>query len=306
MMRTEEIPTILLLVATYGIFLALTSAASVLPPALIILGLAGVMALHSSLQHEVLHGHPFDNQTLNDALVFPALGIFVPYLRFKDTHLAHHFDPNLTDPYDDPESNYLDDHVWAQMCVVMRLLYQFNTTLFGRMVIGPIIGMTEFYKEDAKAIFRGNRRIAISYALHAAGLAIPLVWVVVATDLQLWAYVASAYVGMSILKIRTFLEHQANDRASARTVIIEDRGPLAFLFLNNNYHAVHHIHPQLVWHRLPKVFAARRDGFLKRNNGYIYNSYAQIFAQHLFTAKDPVSHPMWTEANRTRPKAPRP
>jgi fatty acid desaturase len=38
----------------------------------------------------------------------------VPYLRFRDTHLAHHHDPNLTDPYDDPESNFQDPAVWAR------------------------------------------------------------------------------------------------------------------------------------------------------------------------------------------------
>lgn len=306
MKKAEEIPTILLLVATYGAFMALTLATSVLPLTLVILGLAGVIALHSSLQHEVLHGHPFGNQTLNDALVFPALGVFVPYLRFKDTHLAHHFDPNLTDPYDDPESNYLDGQIWGQTRAVMRLLYQFNTILLGRMVIGPAVSMTAFYIVDVKAILRGNKRIAISYAMHLAGLVLPLAWVLMATGLPLWAFVAGAYLAMSILKIRTFLEHQAHDHAAARTVIIEDRGLLAFLFLNNNYHAVHHIHPKVVWHKLPKVFAARRDKFLKRNNGYTYRSYAQIFAQHLFRAKDPVDHPIWTEANRTKPKASRP
>ena len=35
---------------------------------------AGVMiALHSSLQHEVLHGHPFRSQALSDAVIWPPL-----------------------------------------------------------------------------------------------------------------------------------------------------------------------------------------------------------------------------------------
>ena len=33
------------------------------------------IAQYSSLQHEVLHGHPFRNQTLNDALVFGGVTI---------------------------------------------------------------------------------------------------------------------------------------------------------------------------------------------------------------------------------------
>ncbi|MDA8817892.1 fatty acid desaturase [Planktomarina sp.] len=306
MKKSEELPTIALLVGSYTAFVVLTLAAGTLPLVLIIIGLSGVIALHSSLQHEVLHGHPFGNQMLNDAAVFPALGLFVPYLRFKDTHLDHHFDPNLTDPYDDPESNYLDRQVLAQFARLMRGLVQFNTTLIGRMLIGPIIGLADFYAADVKAMWDGNRRIAISYALHLAGLVAPFVWVLTMTDLPFWAFVASAYLGMSILKIRTYLEHQAHERAASRTVIIEDRGILAFLFLNNNYHAVHHAHPRVVWHKLPKVFAERRDKFVKQNGGYVYKSYAQIFAQFLFRAKDPVAHPIWTEANRTQPKVPRP
>ena len=53
-------------------------------------------------------GIRFKNIHLNAALVFPALSFTIPYMRFRDTHLAHHVDSRLTDPYDDPESCYLD------------------------------------------------------------------------------------------------------------------------------------------------------------------------------------------------------
>ena len=52
------------------------------------------------------------------------------------------------------------------------------------------------------------------------------------SEMPFWAYLLSAYLGLSLLKIRTFLEHQAHEKARGRTVIIEDRGPLALLFLN--------------------------------------------------------------------------
>ena len=38
-------------------------------------------ALHSSLQHEVLHGHPTRSPLLNEALVFPALSVVYAYRR---------------------------------------------------------------------------------------------------------------------------------------------------------------------------------------------------------------------------------
>lgn len=110
-----EWPTLALLALCYaGWALATTWAAALWLP--LGTGLAALfIALHSSLSHEALHGHPFADRRLNAALVFPCLGLFVPYGRFRDLHLAHHRDSILTDPYDDPESNYLDPAVWAAL-----------------------------------------------------------------------------------------------------------------------------------------------------------------------------------------------
>ena len=76
-------------------------------------------------------------------------------------------------------------------------------------------------------------------------------WLLAVGAMPVWAYLLAAYLGWSLLKIRTFLEHRAHEAARARTVIIEDRGPLALLFLNNNFHVVHHMHPGVPWYRLP-------------------------------------------------------
>lgn len=74
-----------------------------------------VLVLQSSLSHEALHGHPFKSRALNDGLAMLSLGLFIPYIRFRDTHLAHHIDERLTDPYDDPETNFCDPITWAKM-----------------------------------------------------------------------------------------------------------------------------------------------------------------------------------------------
>ena len=75
--------------------------------------------------------------------------------------------------------------------------------------------------------------------------------------------------------------------------MIEDRGPFAFLFLNNNFHAVHHARPALPWYRLPATYAAERGAVLRRNEGYRYASYWPVIRDHLLRAKDPVPHPLW-------------
>ena len=292
-MRKPEIewPTLALLLACYGIWGAATWYAAALGLWLAVPVIAVTLALHSSLQHEVLHGHPFRSQRLNEALVFPAPGLAIPYQRFRDTHLIHHRNELLTDPYDDPESNYLDPAVWRGMPVWKQRLLRTNNTLLGRMILGPALGTAAFVASDIRAVRAGVPGIARAWGLHALGVVPVLVWVW-AVSMPVWAYPISAYLGLSILKIRTFLEHRADERAAGRSVIIEDRGPLAFLFLNNNFHAVHHAHPSVAWYKLPALYTARRETFLKRNGGYRFRSYGAVFRDYLLRAKDPVAHPL--------------
>ncbi|MBV1927150.1 MAG: fatty acid desaturase [Rhodobacteraceae bacterium] len=290
--KTTEWATFALIVTCYALWIAIVFglAAYALVPAVLLAGL--VVAFHASLEHEVLHGHPFRSKALNEALVFLPLNLFIPYNRFRDLHLAHHLDSNLTDPYDDPESNYLDPAVWSIMPRWKRALFRLNNTLFGRMLLGPLIGQTIFTIADWRAAMRGDGNVILAWALHVPGVVI-VTTLVIASPMPFWAYVISAYMGLSILKIRTFLEHRAHEKARARTVIIEDRGPFAFMFLNNNLHVVHHMNPNAPWYRLPALYRAGRDRYLASNETYVYRSYGEVFRRYFLVAKDPVPHPLW-------------
>ena len=288
---TVEWPTILLLAATYAVWAISTTVGYDLSPVLgtLLTGLA--IAQFSSLQHEVLHGHPFRSATLNEALVFPALSLTVPYGRFRDTHLAHHHDPILTDPYDDPESNYMDPKVWVKLKHWRQTLLRVSNTLLGRVLIGPLVGNFLWLRTEARLSAAGAPGVRRDWLKHLAGF-VPLVaWLWLAA-MPWWAYLLAAYLGHALLKIRTYLEHRAHEAPRARTVIIEDRGPLALLFLNNNLHVVHHAHPAVPWYRLPAIYAENRAHYLRRNEHYHYRSYAQIFGRYLVKAKDPVPHPL--------------
>jgi fatty acid desaturase len=250
------------------------------------------LALHSSLTHEAIHGHPTRIGWINAGLVGLPLTLWVPYLRFSDQHLAHHHDEVLTDPYDDPESNYLDPAVWNRLGPVARGILGFNNTLAGRIVIGPLVGLWAFIGGDLGAIRAGDRRALQGWLLHLPPLAavLAIVWL---SPMPFWTYLVATWGALGLLKIRTFLEHRAHEKARGRTVVIEDRGPLAFLFLNNNFHVVHHMHPRVAWYRLPALYRARTAHFLARNDGYRYPSYAAVFRAHFLRAKDPVAHPLW-------------
>lgn len=294
-LRGLEWPTLALLAVCYALWaLGTTIVAEVWLPAGMVLVVIGA-ALHSSLTHEMLHGHPFRSHFWNAVLVFPALSLVVPYLRFKDTHLAHHHDSILTDPYDDPESNYLDPKVWMRLPGVMRMLLRVNNTLAGRMVLGPALGTASFVLSDLRLIRQGDRRVLLGWALHLPAVALVIWWIAEVGQMPVWAWLVSSYAALSVLKIRTFLEHRAHVDARGRTVVIEDRGPLALIFLNNNLHIVHHMHAMVPWYRLPELYRNNRQRYLTRNGAYRYASYAEVFRKYFLRAKDPVPHPLWPE-----------
>lgn len=256
--------------------------------------LAVLIALHASLTHEVLHGHPFRSQALNEAMMLPALNLVIPYIRFRDTHLAHHLDACLTDPYDDPESNFLDPAEWSRMGPSRRLVYRLNNTLLGRMILGPALGQICFTCGDVRALVRGDAAVIRAWVLHLP-FAVLILWVVALSPTPVWTYLVAAYLALGLLKIRTYLEHRAHEKCRARTVIIEDNGPLAWLFLYNSLHVVHHMHPGAPWYALPRLYREGRARYLACNETYIYRSYAEIFRQFLFRSKDPVPHPFWPQ-----------
>ncbi len=294
-------PTLALIVLCYAGWAAATLWLPVTSLTLAIIVTALLVALQSSLQHEVLHGHPFRNQRLNEALVFLTLNLAIPYERFRDTHLEHHRDAMLTDPYDDPETNYIDPVIWERMPQALRAVMQWNNTLLGRMVLGPLIGQIRFMSDEWQLIREGDRDVQRAWALHVFAIALVIAWVTWFSAMPLWAYGLAAYGGLSLLRLRTFLEHQAHDSARGRTVVIEDRGLFALLFLNNNYHVVHHMHPRVAWFKLPRLFRSNRAKYLRRNHGYYYRSYRDVLARHLFRAKDPVAHPLWRGDQRQSP-----
>jgi fatty acid desaturase len=292
-LRAAEWPTLAQLTICYALWsLGTTTAADAFLPLGVVLTVFAT-ALHASLTHETCHGHPFRSPFWNAALVFPVLSLTVPYLRFKDTHLGHHRDSRLTDPYDDPESNYLDPAVWAGLPRWAKAVLRANNTLAGRLALGPVLGTLVFWRDDARLMMQGDRRVMLGWLLHIPAVGVVLWWMLAVAQMPLWAWGLSVYAALAILKIRTFLEHRAHEQASGRTVIIEDTGPLALIFLNNNLHAVHHMHAAAPWYRLPSIYRANPARYLDHNDGYRYRSYAEIFRRHLWRAKDPVPHPLW-------------
>jgi fatty acid desaturase len=289
---TIEWPTVILVIACYSIWAA---AGFLIWPSYPIVALAVLtftVALQSSLVHEVLHGHPTRNAQVNEAFVFLPIGVVWPFRRFKTIHLRHHADERLTDPLDDPESYYKALWQHEELPDAMKLVLRVNNTMVGRFFLGPWLSVIGFFVDDAKLIAQGDRAIRRAWLIHAAGLAVVIAVVTFGFGIPLWLYLlVPVWFGQSIIAIRTFAEHQWSEHPEGRTIIVE-RTPLSFLFLNNNLHFVHHKSPTVAWYRLPQLFRARRDEWVRMNNGYVFPNYFALLKSYAFRAKEPVVHPV--------------
>ena len=291
----SEWRTVVLLVFCYSALGLMIVNPMSLPGFIQFLLIVPLITLHSSLQHECIHGHPSNSQILNDALVFLPVGIFLPYLRFKEAHIKHHHNSCLAVPYEDPESCYQDPTVWQNRSSLVQKIYQINNTLVGRMLIGPAINLMNFACYEFKHSSPKSVAIWIS---HLVSVALLLLAVHIWGELPIWVYFLCCYFGYSLLMVRTFLEHQAHVSLRARSVIVEDTGFFSYLFLNNNLHALHHAYPAIAWYELPRIYRKNRERLLALNEGYYFKSYWEIFKRFAFSPKEPVAYPNLSSENK--------
>ena len=122
---------------------------------------AWTIAWQLNLQHETIHGHPTRNRRINEAIGCWPLSLWLPYSIYRSTHLAHHRDENLTDPLDDPESYYWADGQWRALGPLGRALVAAQSTLLGRMILGPAWTIPRFVRGLARDVWRGKGKTRV-------------------------------------------------------------------------------------------------------------------------------------------------
>ena len=291
--RLIEWPTLALLAFVYGGFTLLLLNAATLPVWFTTPVGAVLIAWHSSLQHEILHGHPTRWRHVNRALAVPPLSLWLPYELYRRSHLVHHRDERLTDPLDDPESRYWSPEAWRALGPLGRFVVRLQGSFAGRMLIGPAWTAGRFLWQEARALAGGDRRHATIWLSHAAGVTLVLLFVSDVCGLSVWYYVFGiVYPGTSLLLIRSFAEHRAAEGVFERTAIVENARFLGPLFLFNNLHAAHHAEPMLPWYEIPAWYRAHRDRLIAENGGLVYDSYLDVMRRYLFRWHDRPEHPL--------------
>ena len=285
-----EWPTWLLLVATYGAWILLTLNWAAIPGWLLWLIAGYTIALHSSLQHEAIHGHPTRNARLNLALVWPPLTLWLPIELYLENHLRHHRS-ELTDPEADPESFYLSKQKWRSLKRWQQGVLIANNSFLGRILIGPWLAAGQLWRNEFARLRAADYAHAAILARHAASVALMLLWLLAVCEMPLYLYLlAFVWPGTSLMLVRSFLEHRYDSDEARRTVLVDGCPLTRLLFLNNNYHWVHHYYPALAWYRIPMVARRQREAVLARNGNYTYSGYWSIARRYLLK---PWTHPVY-------------
>jgi fatty acid desaturase len=92
--------------------------------------------------------------------------------------------------------------------------------------------------------------------------------------------------------MRSYLEHRAAAEPDHRSALVEAGPVFSLMFLNNNLHLLHHAYPAEPWHQRAARYHREREQWIGRNNGYVFKGYRQVIWRHLFTAKEPMIHPL--------------
>lgn len=296
--RRLEWPSIALCFTLYAAFVGLTWFSRDLPPVAVLVSCSLLITLHSSLQHEFIHGHPTPWRKLNRGLASVPLSLWLPFETYRRSHLVHHCDEQLTDPLDDPESYYRTAAEWAALGPLGRWVVASHTTLAGRLLIGPVWNVGRFLHTEARAVLRGDRARRRIWLRHGCAVGALMIWVGVVCRMNLALYLASAYGGTAILLLRSFAEHRAKEGVFERTAIVENSWFFGPLFLFNNLHAAHHERPLMPWYELPGWYRANRTRLLRENGGLVYDSYFEVARRFLLTPHDVVVHPMSVQSPR--------
>jgi fatty acid desaturase len=290
--RAVEMPTIFLLAATYGGWLASThqyghwSLWAVAPLT------ALCITLHGSLQHEIVHGHPTRWYTVNRLLGILPLSLWLPYDRYRALHRTHHIDARLTDPLDDPESFYWCPKEWERLSGLSRALLRAQQTLAGRIVVGSFWRVGAFLYTEARAIIRDQEGMRAVWLQHLLWCVPVIVWIKFVCGMPLWIYfLAMAVPANGVQLIRSFAEHRALPEAPQRIAIVENSWILGPLFLFNNLHSLHHESPLVPWYEYPSRYRIIRERLIAANGGLVYRTYFDVARRYLFRSHDVLLHP---------------
>ncbi|HVN36544.1 MAG TPA: fatty acid desaturase [Myxococcota bacterium] len=241
-----DIPTALVLAAMYGLLGGNVWLYFRAPLPWPLHMLIGTLAIHLAFTvwHEAVHRNASRIGCLNDAIgVLGALPYMAPFYLEKWFHLQHHA---LLNRADDPNYIYTDGPLWRLPLRYVRILRYARARM----------------RDDPRSRFErwiDRLPLVLVVALVATALArgafvdLLVLW---ALPFTLSKLVMDWYIN--------WLPHAGlpPDRYAGTRIV--DVAWLTPLVLGHNYHAIHHLWPNLPWHRYPATFREKRGQLRER------------------------------------------
>ena len=285
-------PTIMLAIVIYGSWSLLLCLHERIPWWILAPVAGYVVQWHSSLQHEAIHSFQGVPKWLRTALVWPPIGVCLPFELFRRSHTLHHRNAHLTFPSEDTESFYHEEEEWEDFGRPWRGLLVINQTFIGRILIGPLLWTSNLCVKESMAIACGNRSNIGIWLRHFAAVTAVFAVVACAFGMPIWRYLIEfVYPGLMFGMMRSFIEHRWGERPTERTAVVESNWLFSLLFLFNNLHAVHHLYPTLPWYRIGRVWRKHEDYIRAHNGGFVFRGYSEIARRWLITPNFIPVHP---------------
>ena len=289
----SELPTWLLMILIYSGWFASVIYWQTLGITFSTLLLILFTTWYLSLQHELIHGHPTRHPRLNQLFGTLPLAVWYPYGLYRDSHLAHHRNHTLTEPDEDPETYYVSPQRWERLKPWQQQIIHLRNTFPGRLLLGPLLDITATVKTLMLAFIQRNRAAMVMWLIHLTLLSALFYWMAQQAFSPLWFVLTVSYPALMLTKVRSFYEHRAEEAPLARSVNNEAALFWRLLFLNLNYHSVHHDLPGLPWYGLRKVYLLYRDGYHQRNHGFRVAGYGEWLMRYWRKSVAVNAHPSW-------------
>ncbi|AHM73111.1 fatty acid desaturase [Yersinia hibernica] len=256
-------------------------------------------AWYMSLQHELIHGHPTRWRWVNQLLGTLPLAVWYPYIFYRDSHIQHHRDENLTHPEKDPECYYYTAEQWLYFTPLFKSIVRVSNTFIGRVTLGVVLDIIDTIRCAIRAFIAGNRPAIIMWLTHFGLLGLLFHWMAGYGISAIFYILVISFPALSLTKVRSFFEHRAAENSAARSTLNEAAWPWRLLFLNLNYHLVHHDLPALPWYGLRQIYLENRVQYQQRSEQFVVSGYTQWFEAFAFTALEIEIHPFYDSEKKT-------
>ncbi len=181
--RTEW-PTWFLLIGVYAGWFSVMLASPRLGVWLSTLLLIPLVTLWLLVQHELLHGHPTRSLLVNKLLGYAPFAVWYPYRLYRDSHLLHHNDEDLTLPGIGPESRYLNQSQWDNSAVFKRGVHWLTKTVSGRFLLAAPLAIGRLGRHE----FRRLPQVWPMWVCHGAMTLLMLSFIAHYSALPVWQY----------------------------------------------------------------------------------------------------------------------